>query len=484
MESQNRALRRAYLWNAIGMFARNVLGFGISVMLARLLSPRDFGLMTLAAVFVEVASSLQDLGLRNVVIYYKENENELPTYTTISTGFGLALTLLGWLAAPFVAAFYNEPRLVALFRVTCLSFLIGGIRAVSSGILTKRMEFKTLTLAESASTLSGALIALALALLGCGVWSLVANLVATAAIGAAIILWIVPPRFTLRPQWAAWKKVRRYGLQSMFSSVLWRVYDQSDFMVIGRTLGSNPLGVYSLAFRLATLVNEKIGAIVSGVSFPALSSLRSDRERVIGHWFALMRLLSMVCFPVLAMLAVAADDFVQVVYGVKWSGAIMPLRILCVVGVLRTLTPVSLGLTSAQGRADVNLKYALINTVLLPIAFVGGSLAWGLTGVALAWALIFPLSCAYLFRAATTQVGVSFRAFARNLRFPVFAALASVPPMLLVRALLSPGIERLFVEVGAGCCACGAVMLMNRETRGWLLDGAAKIGLRPKRTGA
>jgi lipopolysaccharide exporter len=236
-------------------------------------------------------------------------------------------------------------------------------------------------------------------------------------------------------------------------------------------MGAAPLGVYALAFRVATLVNDKIGPMVTAVSFPALSAMESERERVMEHWFVLMRTLALVCFPALSALAVCADDFVRVAYGSQWTAAVMPLRLLCAVGVLRTLTPVTLALTAAQGRMAVNVKYAAANVVLLPLGFVVGCKLDGLVGVGLAWMIVFPVSCLYLFTAAAKQVGAGLGSFAANLKYPVLLALLPVVPMMVIRTMVSPGFGRLAAAGSVGGVVFVASVWVVPEVRRRLAEG-------------
>ncbi len=457
-------IRRAYYWNSVSLVLRQLLSFGVAVLLARLLDPKDFGLLGLAAVFLEILVYLQDLGIGNVVTYYKDNEEEYPFYSAISLAVAAGFTVLVFFSAPWLASFYREARLAPILRVISVSFLLAGLRRVSIGVLNKRMDFRTIALIDTVGSTAGALIAVVMALSGYGVWSLVANNLVPGVIATAVALWLVPVRPSLKKNRQALKRIREYGVPATLSNLAWQLYDKADFLIVGKVLGAEALGAYMLAFRLATLVNEKFGSIVSGVSFPALSAMEHDRPRVIRHWFSLMRHLSLVSFPLLAALAVNAEDAVRVVYGAKWSQAVAPLRFLCIVGCLRTLTPICCALANAQGRVDINLRYTVANCLTLPPFLYLGARFGGLRGASLAWFCVFPPVCLYLFHAVCRQVGVSQREFLANLRLPLLSSAVAAAVMLTLYPWFQPGLVRLVVVGGLGGVIWLAVVLRERDT--------------------
>jgi O-antigen/teichoic acid export membrane protein len=450
-----------YAWNAGLLVFRQVLTFGVTVVVARLLHPRDFGLFALAAVTVGIIGVVQDLGVARVVVYYRDNDADYPFYSTVSIAMSALLAVLAILAAPLVSAFYSEPRLTLLLQVASLSILLSGARLVSVAVLNKDMNFRAVSIMEGGGAALGAACVLALVLAGCGVWSLLANLLAPGAVATAAALWLVPLRLRLRGEHRALRRLWSYGLPLGASSVLWQLYDNADFLVVGKLLGAAPLGAYTLAFHLATIVNQKLVSIVSSVTFPALAAIQGERDRVVDHWFALMRHLSLMSFPLLMMLAVGADDVVAVVYGAKWAAAVLPLRFLCAVGCLRTLTPFCTMVASAQGRADINLKYSLLNCLLLPPGFYVGCRMAGLLGVALAWAFLFPVVCVGMFWLVCRQLRVPFRDFAANLRVPVATALLAGVAMLLMRPLFNPGLLRLLVVGTTGAAVSLGFLLVE-----------------------
>lgn len=448
-------LRSAYIWNALSIGAKQVVTFGISILLARILSISDFGLMTLVVAVTQLASSVQDLGIRNAVIYFKDNEREYTTYLLASMFIGTSLCCAMFFASSAIARVYANEVLAPLLEAASLIFLIGGARSLPHGILTKAMNFKVLAMIQAIAGVIAAATALSLALLGYGVWSLLANVLVDSLLECILVWVFARPRLELHLERLALSRIYSYGLPSVLSSLLWRMYDNSDFFIIGRTLGPGPLGSYNLAFRLATLVYEKIVPIVSGVSFPAFAAMEKDSSRVKEYWLNLNVSLSYINFPILVMLAVNAPDIIPIVYGEKWTSAVVPLQFLCVVGLLRTLTPIALNLSSGQGRVDIGVKYALLNVLLLPPGFYFGSVWFGILGVGVAWALLFPLTCVYLFGAVSKQIGISLTEVLWRERGPLMLSAGIGAAAFLARGGQQPGVLRVIASTSAGLLAAG-----------------------------
>jgi teichuronic acid exporter len=456
--------------------AKNLLGFGVSMLLARLLEPRDFGLLGMVLFFVALFSSLQEAGIANAVIYFREDEHNIPTYysTLLAISAGLAAVLFA--GAPAIERFYDTPALTPVVRALSFVILFGGLRGVSQGVIVRQFRLPELSVIETLTGLAAATVAVWMAWQGYGVWSLVANLLLQEFLQTAIILLRVRPRFTLRPQTAVIRKILRWGGPLTGSNILWRFYDNADYLVVAKLFGAAPLGIYTMGFRLATFVNERIGPVVNRVGFVAFASLQDERERLAQHWFSATRYLAIICFPVLTLLAICAEDFLAVVLGEKWLPAAAPVRLLCTVGFLRTLTSLTSSLLSATGHTGFLLRFSLLNAVLLPAAFFAGAQLGGVLGVGVAWNIVFPPLAIYLLRQGARATGVPLASYLANLKAPAFAAgLAGVPALLAI-FILEQGATRLVVGVGAGSLTYAVSILSRSELRQqlWLL-------VRPKR---
>jgi len=435
---------------------KDLFSFTLSVLLARLLAPSDFGLVGMVTVFVRVLETLQDLGLGQAVVYFDHDEAALRTYSTLATGAGVCMAALGFCAAWPVASFYREPRLIPIMQVLSLTLALGGLRAVPQGLLAKRFRFRELAFVETSSGLVSGLVAVALAWRGFGAWSLVVNVVLMSLLRTLALSLLLRPAFTWRVDRQVARSALRWGLPLTGSTLVWQCYDNADFLVVGKLLGPHPLGHYSLAFRLATMVNEKISAIVARVSFPAFSAMQRDVAGAVGHWLSLTHRLALVNFPLLAALAMSAEDFVPIIFGVKWLPAVRPLQLLCVVGAMKTVASLAATLVSARGRTDISFAYSCLNLLLLPAAFVVGCKLGSLVGVAVAWCLVYPLVGGWLLWRACRLVGVAPRAYLKELRLPMGITLTCCLVMLPPAWWWDTGVIRLAVRALLWALCVGA----------------------------
>jgi O-antigen/teichoic acid export membrane protein len=476
-EGLGHKIRGAYLWTSVLQVGKNLLGFAISILLARWLQPSDYGLVGMVTVLISIVSVFQDWGIGQAVIYFRdESEEHLATYFTVTTATGLLLTLITFLSAPVIAGFYHEPRLVAIVQALSLTFLLGGLWAVSQGLLTKHFRFQRLTLTESACTLGSGLIAVVMAWKGYGVWSLVANILIQNLAQTVLYCWIVRPRFTLRIDRALLKKVISWGMPLAGSSLLFRFYDNSDYLVIGKLLGAPALGAYTLAFRLATMVNDKISSVVNRVSFPSFSAMQDDVDSVVRHWLSVTRKLAWLNFPVLVAIAMNAEDFISIFLGPKWQQAGPLVKYLCVVGALKTLNPLVFNLLSARGRTEIGFQNTLLNSVLLPISFLLACRIGSVTTVCIAWCVVFPCTSAFLIYRAAKLVGISFWSFLRDLRAPALTAAVCLAVMLPISWLAPFGLFRLCLRSAVGLAGFAACLWFQKGVRQSLFQ---LIQLRP-----
>src|ERR1035438_6612397 len=314
-------IRSAYRWSIAGNLAKQFVGFGISMLLAKLLLPGDFGLIGMTQLVVTLLAYFQDLGLGDAVVHFNEDENSLPTCYTVTALMGVLLTAILIAAAPLVSLFFREPRLTAILRVLSVSLFLSGLQSVPKGLMIKRFRFRELTLRDLVSTTVGGTTGVIMAFLGYGVWSLVTNLVLWNFLQTALLLYMMPPSYTLHIRKDVMRRMLNYGLPLMSSALLFQFYDNADFMIVGRVLGKTALGLYGLAFKLAVLANEKVGVVVHQVAFPSFAAMQDDKERARKHWFAVSRSVHLLIFPILAALFVNCEDVILLL-GKKWLPAV------------------------------------------------------------------------------------------------------------------------------------------------------------------
>jgi O-antigen/teichoic acid export membrane protein len=473
------AVKRAYAWTAAGNAVSSVLGIAISLVLARLLSPNDYGLIGMVIVFTSFLSAIQESGLGQAVIYFNdESPATLPTHYTVNIVTGVILAALTSAAAPGLAWFYDMPPLTLLAQVMSVTFIFNGFRAVSHGLLARQYLFRDLMVIDMKAGFTAAFLAVALAWFGFGVWSLVTNLVLSSFLQMVMVLKRVPPKWTFHPDWSCIRRVVHWGAPLTGSSIAWRLYDNADYVVIGKMLGEHPLGIYTFAFRLATMVNDKIGSVVSRVSFVNFASLKNSRDEAAKHWHTLTKHVTLAVFPLLAALAVNAEDVIRVLVGEKWLASVQPMQFLCIVGALKSLTPITYNLLSGLGRTDLGFKFTLMNLVVLFPAFAAGCYFYGMTGVCLAWLIGYPPICAWIVWQGTRVTETPIGDYLSVLRFPVLTAAACMAAMFAAGAVLESGWVRLLLRCTVGLVCYVAALYINEPTRRQLTDIVSKVRTR------
>lgn len=410
-------IRRAYFWTILGSAARYIAGFGISVVLARLLTPQDYGLIGIVSVFVEFLIVFYDQGLGNAVMHYQEKDShqERATYFTAALILGAVSTALLWVASPFIAAFYNEPPLVLLLRVMSFILIIGSIKTISSSILARDLRFSALSFADIIASVAGGVVAIIMAFFGSGVWSLVANLYLFVALQGVVYARWARPTFAWPLEKEAVGRLWRYGAPTTGSSLLRKFSDNADYLVVGKLLGATSLGFYTVAFRLAMLINDRISAVINRVAFPSFANLKNEPEKVVAHWFAVTRRVTVITFPLLAWLAFNAEDFVRLVLGDKWLPAVLPLQFLCVMTAVKVLTNIVAQLMGAIGHPAMVFRYDVLTAIVLPIAFLVGCVKGGLLGMGIVWCTVFPLLRFLFLLGARKALPFSLLAYAKNI---------------------------------------------------------------------
>jgi O-antigen/teichoic acid export membrane protein len=205
-----------------------------------------------------------------------------------------------------------------------------------------------------------------------------------------------------------------FGVKLMVSNIQWYAYSNADFFVTGKVLGEAMLGYYTMSYRLSLLPTEKISATINQVAFPTFSLLQDDSERLKRYILKITKAISVVTFPLLTGMFILADLFVEVVLTSKWHPAIVPLKILCMIGALKSIDVVLAQGLIAKGLANVMLKYSTVLFVVLPLAFYLGSFR-GINGVALAWLAVYPFAFFFLIASVSKYLDISWKEYIRNL---------------------------------------------------------------------
>ena len=374
-------------WSALSLVGRQGLTFAIGIILARLLSPREFGLLAMITILTSFASIFAELGFSAALVQKQDVQPaHLSSVFWLNLGMGLLLTLVFIGSAPLIAGFYHEPILVPLTMLVSLNFLISSFNIVQNTLMTKSMDFRTLSKVEIAAAGISGVVAVLMAYIGYGVWSLAMQSV-VATFVTAVVLWFLSgwrPSFTF--SWSAIKDLLGFS-GSLFGSKLLNYWVRNlDYLLIGRVLGTGPLGIYNRSYEIMLMPLNTVSRVLGRVMFPSFSIIQSDKNRVKRTYLQVIRAISLITFPMMLGLLVTAKPFVLTIFGPKWAGMIPILRIFCLVGMSQSIGTFNGNLYLSQGRADLQFKVGLVLHTIPLLGIVIG-LHWGIIGVASGYAI-------------------------------------------------------------------------------------------------
>jgi O-antigen/teichoic acid export membrane protein len=456
-------VRKGVAWKASSQVVLQGSRIVVTIVLARLLAPEEYGLAAMVIVFGALVLVFSDLALGAALIQRRVlSEQDRSTVFWATLTIGTLFTVLGVAASGLVADFYGEPRVQPLFAVLALSFVITALGATQKALLTRDLDFKALELRLMGSTLLGAGVAIVVAVRGHGAWAIVVQHVAI-AIGSTALLWAASP---WRPRFVfsltSLRALAGFSANVFGTRLLFAVSRNADNILVGRFLGSAALGAYSIAYNLMLAPIERISGPLQDVLFPAFSRMQNDVGRTATMWLRANRLVAAVSVPALVGFAVVAPELVRVVLGEKWLPAVPVVQILAFVGVLQCVQRLNSSVLQARDRTSLLFRFSLVASAANVVAFVIG-LQWGIVGVAACYAisnaLLQPL---YTWLTART-VELSLVDCIRNLGGVAQAAalmgvLVLASRLLLLEQEVPPG-ARLLLLVSIGVIGYGLFCL-------------------------
>jgi PST family polysaccharide transporter len=380
-------IRTGVAWTGLTQVAGQMAYLVISVVLTRLLSPQDFGLVAMVLVFTGFATVFTDLGFgASLVQKFDLNQHHKNAVFWISVAAGALVTLVVAAAAPYIASFYNVPALQPLTVAISLIFFINAFATVKVALLQKAMDFRKLAAAQLSGTVLSGIVAIYLAFRGFGVWSIVVMYVANAIVYVAT-LWIITPwRPDFSMRWGALKDLSKFSRNLLGFSAFNYWTRNGDNLLVGRYAGSAALGIYARSYTILLLPVAQVSGVIANVMFPALSAIQKDVERVRDVYLKSISVISLVTFPLTLGLLVVSRSFILALFGDKWAGMIPILQVFCLLGALQSIGTTVGWIYQSQGRTDLMFRVGLISGSVFIVSFIAG-LRWGAIGVAVAYTL-------------------------------------------------------------------------------------------------
>ncbi|MFZ1021981.1 MAG: MOP flippase family protein [Halobacteriota archaeon] len=385
MQDLESEIRVGLAWSGIAQAGSQLISLVVTVILMHLLSPQDFGLAAMVVVFTGFAMLFTDMGFGAALIQKVDVEQRHKNAVFwVSIAVGVLLTLIFAAAAPYIASFYGVPELQSLTIAISPIFIINSFGTITQSLVQKAMDFRTLAIAGLTSSVIPGAAAIYLALSGFGVWSIVALYVLNAIVYVAMVWVLAPWRPDFSLQLSAVKDLSKFGTNYLGAAIsnYWTL--NCDNLLIGRYLGSAPLGIYSRSYAILVLPLTQIASVITFVMFPALSKIQNDIERVRALYLRSISVISLVAFPVSLGLLVLSRPLVLTLFGDTWAGMIPIIQVFSILSAIQSIGITGSWLYQSQGRTDIMFRWGLVVGSIYIISFVVG-LRWGALGVAVAY---------------------------------------------------------------------------------------------------
>lgn len=364
-ESLKHKTLRGTLWSSIERFSVQAVSFIVIIIMARILTPDDYGLVGMLTIFIAISQSLVDSGFSNALIRKQDrDETDNSTVFYFNIAVGIILYLILFFSAPLIAKFYKEPLLIPITRVISLSVLINSFVVVQRAILTSSIDFKTQAKASLIAAIISGCVGIWMAYNGYGVWSIVCYQLVNLTVNA-LLLWILSK---WRPRWLySWKSFRElfgFGSKLALSGVIDTIYNNIYLIVIGKVFSASDLGYYTRASQFAQFPSANFTGIISRVTYPILCTLQGDITRLRDVYRRFLRLSAFIVFPLMIGLAAVARPLLLLLLGEKWAFSIILLQIICFSMMWYPIHAINLNLLQVQGRSDLFLKLEIIKKII------------------------------------------------------------------------------------------------------------------------
>lgn len=356
---------KGIVWSSVERFSVQGIQFLVMIVMARLLTPKDYGLVGMVAIFIAVAQSLVDSGFSQALIRKQnrtETDNSTVFYFNIVVGILLYLVLFA--IAPLVADFYDSPELTALMRVICLSVVFNSFVVVQRALLTVNIDFKTQAKASLTAAVVSGVIGIGMAYSGFSYWSIVAQQLVNLGLNT-LLLWIFTrwrPRWIY--SWGSFRELFTFGSKLMVSGLLDVVYRNMYLLVIGKVFTASSLGYYTRANQFAEFPSSNLTGIMQRVTYPVLCQIQDDDERLAQIYRRFLRLSAFLIFPLLVGLSAVAEPFVLLLLKEQWLFAATLLQIICFAMMWYPIHAINLNLLQVKGRSDLFLRLEIIKKAI------------------------------------------------------------------------------------------------------------------------
>ena len=355
---------KGVIWSAVDRFSAQGIQFVFSILIARLLVPEDYGVIAMLNIFLAVSQTFIDSGFGTALIRkIDRTETDFSTVFYFNIAVASVFYIILFFSASAIANFYDTPLLESVTKIIALNLIINSLSGIHNAKLSIEIDFKSRAKISIITTLMTGAVGLWMAYAGYGVWALVVQSVLSSVI-RTILLWIVVKWHPLLVfSWKSFKELFSFGSKLLASGLLDTLYNNIYTLVIGKVFSPSTLGIYSKASSLAQFPSSNITGVLQGVTFPILSSIQNEEERLADAYKRFLRIAAFIIFPLMVGLSAVADPLIRIILTDKWAGAIILLQIMCFTMMWFPIHAINLNLLQVKGRSDYFLKLEIIKKV-------------------------------------------------------------------------------------------------------------------------
>ncbi len=460
---------KGVVWSVIQKLGGQTISLIVFFLLARLLDPKDFGLVAMASVYLAFLQVFVDQGFAEAIVQRKNLEREhLDTAFWISVGssailMGLTMAIAGPVAHQFKTSGQTS-ELTLVLRWLSASFMFSALNSVQQALFRRNLAFKSLAVRSLLATIAGGTVGVTMALSGFGVWSLVGQQLVNGTVGI-IVLWRASDwRPGVRVSIAHFKELFGFSASILGFNILNFFNRRADDFLIGYFLGPAALGYYTIAYRILLMVTDLMRTL-SKVALPAFAQLQDEPERLRRAYYKAIQLTSLIAIPTFCGLAALAPELLPSLFGTQWTDSIRIMQILAFIGIVHALNNISVNTIKAMGKPDWILKVNIVNAFLNVTAFVI-VVKYGVWAVAAAYVIrgyLVPLPTFILM--ARKLIHTKISTYARQCRTPILGSMATVAAIFGTRWLLAAWLDMYGLLV-----VCGILGAATYIGVVWLVD--------------
>lgn len=458
-------------WLAMFKLISQLFSWGVTILVARILVPEDYGLMAMATIITGYAEMFAELGLGAAIIQKpKLIQEELSSVFWFSFMFGSLLALSCFPIAHLTAFIFHEPRVIPLTMTLSLLFILSSLQIVPLNLLKKELDFKIVGIIEMTATFVACSIMIIIAKMGGGVWTLLCGFLIRSFTSLILIYYKVRWLPKLHFNFNEAKSYLKFGITMALGRSLFYVWEQSDKFFAGRAWNTKILGYYSFAIQLAQIPTEKIVVLINQVAFPAFSKLQDDKDQFNTLYLNITKVTATIVLPLFVGGFLVGDNIVRILLNEKWYPIIFLFKYLCLSQIMMAMNAINNFAHAAQGRPHWGLCYHAAAAILMPVSFYL-AVPYGLNAILIPWFTTFLLICSVWIITTLKKLGVPITAYIKNLSHPILAVLTMAAGVTVFEYLLVslakmdiPLIFILVMKVATGgVCYLGYLWVFNRQ---------------------